>query len=76
MDVRFGDARLVLLPEMVDFVRDAGYKQVAVSIDYDASQRHSLSEARAAVELGSVELIVTRITDAEVMERRFPVRIV
>jgi GntR family transcriptional regulator, transcriptional repressor for pyruvate dehydrogenase complex len=42
--------------------------QVAVNIDYDASQRHALSEARAAVELGAVELIVTRITDEQIAE--------
>ena len=42
--------------------------QVAVNIDYDASQRHALSEARAAVELGAVELIVSRITDEQIDE--------
>ncbi len=36
--------------------------QIAVSIDYDVHHRHALSEARAAVELGAVELIVSRIT--------------
>lgn len=40
--------------------------QVAISVDYDASQRHALSEARAAVELGAVELIVSRITEEQI----------
>ena len=42
--------------------------QVAVNIDYDASQRHALSEARAAVELGAVELMVSRITEEQIAE--------
>jgi GntR family transcriptional repressor for pyruvate dehydrogenase complex len=42
--------------------------QVAVYIDYDASQRHALSEARAAVELGAVELIISRITEEQLNE--------
>jgi GntR family transcriptional repressor for pyruvate dehydrogenase complex len=42
--------------------------QVAVNIDYDASQRHALSEARAAVELGAVELIISRITEEQLNE--------
>lgn len=42
--------------------------QVAVNIDYDARHRHALSEARAAVELGAVELIVTRITEDQLNE--------
>ena len=39
--------------------------QVAVNIDYDVRHRHALSEARAAVELGAVELIVSRITEEQ-----------
>jgi GntR family transcriptional repressor for pyruvate dehydrogenase complex len=42
--------------------------QVAVNIDYDASQRNALSEARSAVELGAVELMVSRITEEQINE--------
>ncbi len=53
---------------VTDFDPTTVTPQVAVSIDYDASQRHALSEARAAVELGAVELIVSRITDEQIDE--------
>jgi GntR family transcriptional repressor for pyruvate dehydrogenase complex len=43
-------------------------QQVAVTIDYDASHHHALSEARTAVELGAVELIVSRVTNEELAE--------
>lgn len=42
--------------------------QIAVSIDYDSRQLHALSEARSAVELGGVELMVTRITTEQLAE--------
>ena len=42
--------------------------QIAVSIDYDSRQLHALSEARSAVELGGVELMVTRITTKQLAE--------
>ena len=53
---------------VTDFDPSTVTPQVAVNIDYDASQRHALSEARSAVELGAVELIVTRITEAQIDE--------
>jgi GntR family transcriptional repressor for pyruvate dehydrogenase complex len=42
--------------------------QIAVNFDYDVRQRADLSEARAAVELGAVELMVSRITAAQLAE--------
>lgn len=42
--------------------------QIAVNIDYDARHRNALSEARAAVELGAVELMVSRITQEQLAE--------
>ncbi|MCC6453881.1 MAG: FadR family transcriptional regulator [Caldilineaceae bacterium] len=42
--------------------------QIAVNIDYDASHRNALSEARAVVELGAVELMVSRITAEQLNE--------
>jgi GntR family transcriptional repressor for pyruvate dehydrogenase complex len=42
--------------------------QIAVNIDYDLRQRDDLSEARAAVELGAVELMVSRITADQLAE--------
>lgn len=53
---------------VTDFDPSTVTPQVVVNIDYDASQRHALSEARAAVELGAVELIVSRITDEQIDE--------
>jgi GntR family transcriptional repressor for pyruvate dehydrogenase complex len=53
---------------VTDFDPTTVTPQVAVNIDYDASQRHALSEARAAVELGAVELIVSRITEDQLSE--------
>jgi GntR family transcriptional regulator, transcriptional repressor for pyruvate dehydrogenase complex len=53
---------------VTDFDPASVNSQVAVNIDYDASQRHALSEARAAVELGAVELIVSRITEEQIDE--------
>lgn len=42
--------------------------QVAVNLDYDVRQHTDLSEARAAVELGGVELMVARITAEQLYE--------
>jgi DNA-binding FadR family transcriptional regulator len=42
--------------------------QIAVSIDYDARHSSALSEARAVVELGAVELMVSRITAGQLEE--------
>lgn len=53
---------------ITDFDPNNIIPQVAVSIDYDASQHSALSEARAAVELGAVELIVDRITEDQINE--------
>jgi GntR family transcriptional repressor for pyruvate dehydrogenase complex len=50
---------------VTDFDPTTVTPQVVVNIDYDVSQRHALSEARAAVELGAVELIVSRITEEQ-----------
>ncbi len=41
---------------------------IAVSLDYDGRDLSALSEARAAVELGAVELMVTRITGAQLVQ--------
>lgn len=53
---------------VTDFDPSTVTPQVVVNIDYDASQRHALSEARAAVELGAVELIISRITQEQLDE--------
>ena len=53
---------------VTDFDPSTVTPQVVVNIDYDASQRHALSEARAAVELGALELIISRITPEQLNE--------
>ncbi len=53
---------------VTDFDPASVIPQVAVNIDYDARHRYALSEARAAVELGAVELIVSRITPEQLDE--------
>lgn len=53
---------------VTDFDPSTVTPQIAVNIDYDASHRTALSEARAAVELGAVELMVSRITEAQLQE--------
>lgn len=54
------------------FVRDfdprAVAQQVAVKVDYGGPDLADLSEARAAVELGSVRLMARRITDEQVAQ--------
>ncbi len=51
---------------VTDFDPATVMPQVAVNIDYDSSHRNALSEARAAVELGAVELMVSRITSEQI----------
>lgn len=41
---------------------------IAVSLDYDGRDLAALGEARASVELGAVELMVTRITGAQLVQ--------
>lgn len=53
---------------VTDFDPGTVTPQIAVNIDYDARHRHALSEARAAVELGAVELMVSRITIEQLAE--------
>jgi GntR family transcriptional repressor for pyruvate dehydrogenase complex len=53
---------------VTDFDPTSVTPQIAVNIDYDVRHRNALSEARAAVELGAVELIVSRITGEQIDE--------
>lgn len=53
---------------VTDFDPDTVTPQIAVNIDYDARHRNALSEARAVVELGAVELMVSRITAEQLDE--------
>src|SRR3954468_20220561 len=69
LTILVGEGMIIKKPGSGVFVTDFDpaliTSQVAVTIDSDASHHHALSEARAAVELGAVELIVSRITADE-----------
>lgn len=53
---------------VTDFDRDQVAPQIAVSIDYNGRSPAALSEARAAIELGAIPLIIRRISDAEIQQ--------
>ena len=53
---------------VTDFDRTKVAPQIALSFDYNGRSPAALSEARAAVELGAISLIVRRITDAEIQQ--------
>jgi GntR family transcriptional repressor for pyruvate dehydrogenase complex len=50
---------------VTDFDRNSVVPQIAVSVDYNGRSVSMLSEARATVELGAVNLIARRITDEQ-----------
>jgi GntR family transcriptional repressor for pyruvate dehydrogenase complex len=50
---------------LTDFDREQVAPQIAVSVDYNGRSLAALSEARAAVELGAIALIMKRITGEE-----------
>lgn len=50
---------------VTDFDREQVAPQIAVSVDYNGRSPAALSEARAAVELGTIALITKRITGEE-----------
>src|ERR1043165_7097154 len=53
---------------VTNFDRDVVAPQIAVSVDYNGRSPAALSEARAAVELGAIGLVVRRIADAEIQQ--------
>ncbi len=53
---------------VTDFDRTTVSPSIAVNLDYDGRDVVALSEARSAVELGAVELMVTRITEAQLAQ--------
>jgi GntR family transcriptional repressor for pyruvate dehydrogenase complex len=51
---------------VTDFDREAVAPQIAVSVDYNGRNPATLSEARAAIELGAAGLIVRRISEEQI----------
>lgn len=69
LTILVAEGLIVKKPGSGIFVTDFDPAQVtppfAVNLDYDARHREDLNEARVAVELGAVELMVARITDVQ-----------
>lgn len=53
---------------VTDFDRSVVAPQVAVTVDYDGRNLKELAEARAAVELGAVDLMARRIRDEQIQQ--------